>query len=216
MKSKSIITILIFVAILFTSCDNETIRAEGEVTTRSFSFTNYTGLRASDSFSVFVTFSDTEESIEIDANDNLHKNIVVEQDGNNLVIRLRDNVSIKGRSTLNVYIVTNDLSKFDLSGASEVSLENDWTTKAAEIVLSGASNLEGKINTEQLIVKLDGASDLDLFGSANSLNARLSGSSTFKDYDLSINDLTIEFSGSSDAFLTVNETIDAEASGPVL
>ncbi len=198
---------------LLTSCDHETIRATGEVTTKNYSFTDYTTLKVSDAFTVFVTFSDTEESVQIDANENLHQEIVVKQEQNSLIIRLKNSVTVKGNATLNAYIVTNSLSKFDISGATDVVLQNDWNTTSGEVILSGASEFEGEVSAQHLAIRLSGASDLDLFGATNSLSAKLTGSSTFKDYDLSIDDLTIDLSGASDAHLTINESIDITASG---
>jgi len=54
---------------------------------------------------------------------------------------------------------------------------------------------------------------LDLFGNTASLNAKLSGSSVLRDYDLNVEHLNIDLSGASEVFLSVNETIDIKGSG---
>ncbi|WP_273566735.1 head GIN domain-containing protein [Maribacter halichondriae] len=212
-QSKIFIGLIILSIGLFTSCDHDTIRASGEVTSLEYSIPDYSELKISNAFNAYVTFSDTEESIRIEANDNLHDKIIVNQEGNALVIRLKKFTSVRGNATLNAYIVTKNISTFDISGASRLTLENEWVESDARIDLSGASDFTGEVVAERLYLDMAGASSLDLFGKATFLNAKLSGSSNVRDYDLEVEDLKIELSGASDAFLSVNRTIDVSASG---
>ena len=88
-QSKFLIGLIILSAGLFMACDHDTIRASGEVTSLEYSIPEYSELEVSNAFNAYVTFSDTEESIRIEANDNLHDKIVVNQEGNALIIRLK-------------------------------------------------------------------------------------------------------------------------------
>lgn len=213
MKTKVLFIGLIFGAVLLTSCDHERIRASGEVTSREFSFSAYSGLKVSNAFTVYVTFSDTEESIRIDANENIQDRILVQKDGNDLSIKLQKFTTIKGNPTLNAYITTKSLSNIDLSGASELTLENGWVSQDAIIELSGASDFSGELSVDHLKLDMGGASTANIFGNVNALNAELSGSSEIRDYDLAVNRLNIELSGASEARVSVNEFIDIKASG---
>ncbi len=213
MKTTKIIIGLILAIGFLNSCDHDTIRATGEVTSLDYSIPSYSELKVSDAFNVYVTFSETEESVRIEANDNLHDKIIVKREGNTLVIKLDKFTSVRGNATLNAYIVTNDISTFDIRGASRLILENKWTVSDGRIDLSGSSDFTGEVNAERLYLDTTGASSLDLFGSTNWLNGKLKGSSSIHDYDLSVDNLKIELSGASEAFLEVNETIDITASG---
>lgn len=213
MKTKLFIGFIILSFGFLTSCDHDTIRATGEVTSLEYSIPDFSELEISDAFNAYVTFSDTEESIRIEANDNLHDKIVVKREGNALVIGLKKFTSIRGNATLNAYIVTKKILTFDISGAARVTLENAWVESDARIDLSGASDFMGEIAAERLYLDLAGASNLDLYGNTAFLNAKLSGSSEIHDYDLEVENLKMELSGASEAFLTVTETIDIRASG---
>lgn len=81
MKTKSTILFSLGLLLFLSSCDYEHVRADDEITTRDLSLSGYSGLKVSDSFDVYVTFSDTEEQITIEANDNLHDRIVVSREG---------------------------------------------------------------------------------------------------------------------------------------
>lgn len=213
MKTKSIVIFLSLALAILTSCDHDTIRAEGEVTSLDYSIPEYSALRVSDAFNVYVSFSDTEESVRIDANDNLHDKIIVKRDGNTLVIRLKTFTNVRGNATLNAYISTKDIQRFDLGGASRVTLENEWNVRKGSLELSGASDFTGEIIADQLNIDMSGASNVDLFGRVIKVDADLSGSSDIKDYDLAVQNLRIDLSGASEAFMSVSESIDIEATG---
>lgn len=213
MKTKIIVFGLVLALGFFTSCDHDTIRASDEVSTLDYSIPDYATLRISSAFNANVTFSDTEESIRIEANENLHNKIIVKREGNALVIKLKPFTNVRGNATLNAYIVTKDISTFDIAGASKLTLENQWTISDGHIELSGASNFTGKIETELLNLDMSGASSLDLYGNASSLDADLSGSSDIRDFDLSVIDLKIDMSGASEANLSISESIEIRASG---
>ncbi len=213
MKTKSIVIVLALVLGLLTSCDHDTIRASDEVSSLDYSIPEYSTVKISNAFNTKVTFSDTEESIRIEANENLHDRIIVQREGNSLIIRLKKFTSVRGNATLNAYIVTKDISRFDISGASKLTLENLWDTADGRIELSGASNFTGEIAADRLNLDMSGASSLDLYGSAISMDAHLSGSSDIRDFDLSVDNLKIDMSGASEAYLLIRESIDIRASG---
>ncbi len=213
MKTKSIYIGLIVLCGLISSCEHEVVRARGGLTTTEAHFSGYSALQVSDAFNVYVRFSDTEEKIEIEANENLQDRIIVEMEGRTLRIRLKNHLSIKGNATLNAYITTKSIDDFDVSGASKVALESEWVASEGSLNLSGASEFTGELDLGQLEMDASGASDTDLFGTASSLNASLSGASTLKNYDFVIEALDIRLSGASDAYLSVNKTIDIDASG---
>jgi len=212
MKSNLIFGLLATV-LLLSSCDTETIRVSDEISTREYAFTDYSGLQVSGDFDVFVRFSDTEERIEIEANTNLQDKIIVSKGGNTLKIRLENNVSVRGNATMKAYITTRNLDDYTISGDSYVELENTYTGNTVTIDVTGDSRFTGELEVNRLLVDLKGDSEIDVFGTANTLDADLSGDSELKDFDMSVQNLIIKLSGDSEAFLSVTETIDVDASG---
>lgn len=211
MKTKSIGIALALISLTFYSCDHDRIRAKGEVTEVEYSFSDYSTLKVSNAFNVYVSFSEGEESIRIKANDNLHDKIIVRKEDNALVIRLKRFTSVLGNATLDAYITTNSISDFDITGASHLYLEDEWIAQNGTIELTGASEFSGALNVSNLSLDMGGASNADIYGDVDYLNADLSGSSDLRDYDLSVNRLNIELTGASDANLSVNESIEIEA-----
>lgn len=213
MKTRILSICLLGICLSFNACYTDSIRGSEEISTVEIGLSGYTGLEVSHAFNAFVRFSETEERIEIEANENIQDKIRVRKEGDNLVVELRNNTNLRGNVTLNVYITTRSLTYFRASGASNISLQDPLVAGNTTIRLSGASNFFGEINTGNLELRSTGASEADIFGSADDFDADLNGSSTLRDYDLVVGNLNIELSGASDAYLSVTETIDIDASG---
>ena len=213
MRKITFFTGLILALALFVSCEHDSVRASDEISSLTYGIPNYSAVKVSSAFNAYVTFSATEESIRIEANDNLHEKIVVKKDGNDLIIKLEEFTNVRGNATLNAYITTNNVERFYMSGASKLVLENQWVATDARIKLSGASSLTGEVDFERLDLDMSGASSIDIFGNAVAVDARLTGSSDFRDYDLSVERLKLSMSGASDTFVSVSESIDIDARG---
>jgi hypothetical protein len=166
-----------------------------------------------DAFEVFITFSNSTESIEVEANDNLHDYIEIENFNGRLEIGLQRGVNIRGNAHLRVNITTKNVHTYDISGASFVKLESPWSGSNLDVFVSGASSFDGKIDAGKASINLSGASSTDLGGTVRNLHSTLSGASRLDDYDLVIQNLEMDLSGASSARLTVQESIMLEASG---
>ena len=212
MKNR-IILCLSLIVIFATSCDKETIRVSGEVVRTEVNISGYSGLRVSNAFHVNVAFSDNEEKIIVEANEDIQDRIAIRKEGDYLIVKLKNQTNIRGNATLNVFITTRNIHSYDVSGASNITLDNPLSAQRVALKLSGASMFTGELFAEELEVNASGASDVDIFGSASNLDALLEGASNLRDYDLLVNILDIRLSGASTAFLSVAEKIDISASG---
>lgn len=216
MKTYQFLLLAFVSSLIMTSCDEvfkDDVVPAGSVTTRNASFSGYRMIDASHAFSVFVTFSDTEESIEIEANDNLHQHIEVRMENNTLKIGLERNVNIKGSATLNAYIVTRPIAEFAASGASRFLVEDEIIDEDVSVYLSGASSFTGHIDANRLYTDISGASLINISGGSTIFDVEASGASNIGDYEFATNFLKADLSGASNMSLTVMDEIDIEASG---
>lgn len=213
MKLLSQINHLIILFLLLSSCSDDTIYVSNEVTTKDYEFTDFTSLEVNDNFKVYLTFSDTEEKLKVEANENLHSYIRLIQEGEKLIIKIHDIPRIKGQEVLNIYIATKTIKKFNLVGNSKLNLENTLNTNELTINLTGNSFFTGPINSEKVKLTSKGNCMIDLSGKVNYLDANLTGNCEFSNYNLKIEKLKINFSGNSNAYLTVNDEISIDAAG---
>lgn len=199
-------------ALLF-SCSKETIRVSDRITEVALDIKNYSGIKVSDAFTVFLDFDNQNEGVVIEANENIQNLIIVQIEGDYLRIKLKENTNIKGDAVMNIYLSKRTLNEILVAGASQIILNNTWNNERSKIELSGASNLVGEVTIDELELLASGASNVDLYGNVMMLRASLQGSSNLKDYDLNTSSLEMILSGASNAYLGVSESIKITASG---
>lgn len=215
---KNILSYLILptAIVLLSSCEKigNSVVPSGNVTEKSHSTADFYGLDISDAFNAYITFSEGDNSITIEANENLHEYIEVKNEGDRLIVGLRNNINIRrGNATLKVYITCEQLSSFEASGASNIYLSDLLRVPKAYIELSGASKLKGTVNVSELKADISGASEIELNGTLAEFEFDASGASNLKNYHLSTDYFAASLSGASNAQITVNYELDVEASG---
>lgn len=217
MKNFPIVLVVIGFAMMMTSCDKETITPaitpSSQITTVEKDITNFNKLVAANEFEVFLTFSDTKESIEIEANENLQDLIIIEKSGQTLELKMKPNTTINGNETIKIHITTKEIIDFKLAGEVEVNLMNDLATNDLEIELAGESQIEGQVIIRHLVAKMAGESVLNLTGQVATFDLNSAGDAIIKDYDLICQKLDAKLAGETEVFLTVTETIDVNAAG---
>lgn len=114
---------------------------------------------------------------------------------------------------LRAYVSFKTLESLEASGASDFIINGTYKGSSVKIKLSGACDIKGKINFDNLQLDLSGASTVKANGYVQNLNIDASGASDIKNYDLITDNCVAEISGASDVKITVNKSISAKASG---
>ncbi len=138
-------------------------------------------------------------------------NMITEVQDNTLKIYQKKNLHKLGHMA--VYITVKDIEAIKASGGSDVRSDNGWKVDKLEIKASGGSDIFMKIEADEFICKISGGSDASLSGNVGKFQVEASGGSDIRAKDLiaDISDLTI--SGGSDATVTANKEIIANANG---
>lgn len=216
MKTNAILIALLGVSAFAMSCEKENIdiNPTTNISSRDYSINNFTDLVIEDPFTAYITFSSSEESLRIEANDNLHAFIDVEESGGTLKISLEDDVNLRsGNVVLKIYLTTKDVATIEATGASNVFLQNELIRTSLDLEISGASNFQGSLQVDQLNVFLNGASNVDIDGSAHRMDIQAIGGCNMTDFDFSTDLLYADLTGASNVSATVNEKLEVEASG---
>ncbi len=213
MKTNRIYILIALFTLIISSCSLDTIRVTNNdaVTYRTLNITDFNAIEIANSFNAYITFSDTEESIEIEANDNLHDYIIARKENNKLVVHIKNNVKIKGRETLNIYITTKSITDFSVAADSKIILQNALIKDNAKIRVTADSFFSGEVHVDHLELKAFADAKADLSGIIGLLNANLSADAQLVDYDLQVEDLKMKMAADCDANITVTNTIDIEA-----
>jgi hypothetical protein len=213
MKTNRLYPFLAILVLLFTSCsiDHVSVSADDTVTYKHVAISDYDSVEIANGFNAYIEFSETEESIEIEANENLQQLIIGRIENNKLTVKVKNNVNVRGDATLNVYIKTKSINNFKVSADAKIILENTLNTSDASIYITADSYFAGNLEVENLELYATADARAELNGHVNDLNANLSADAQLADYNLVVEDLKIKMTADCDAFLTISNTIYIDA-----
>ena len=175
-------------------------------------------IKISNAFTVYIS-QGNEDAVAISASKaEYREKIITRVENGVLIIRFDDDKKFwKGwngdKQKLTAYISIKKIDRLDVSGACDVFFEDGVSSEDLSVRLSGASDLKGKIDAKKLSFDISGASDATISGNAAELSVEASGASDFKGYELVTNYCTAEASGASSVNITVNKELNAKASG---
>jgi hypothetical protein len=202
-----------------------TAEGSGNVITREVQVEGFDKVRIQNQFKARITKGD-EFRVTVRVDDNLVQDLDIGESGTRIVvggnvmrnrtldIRLQADRSYTLRNvTLEVDIVTPDLTQIDASGASEVKLVGFESGEDLTLKGSGASNISGEITADTLSIDVSGASKVRLSGAADHISIRASGASTADLRGVPAITAEVDSSGASRLHVNVTDSLDAVASG---
>lgn len=154
--------------------------------------------------------------IAVSASDEKYKERIKTVIENNVLkIYFEDDKAWKNNSNrkLKAYVSFKELEELAASGASDILVTGSIEANTFKLSMSGASDFTGDIKASVLTIDLSGASDINITGKAKTVNIESSGASDVKGYGLLADVCNAKASGASDINITVNERIEASASG---
>jgi hypothetical protein len=114
---------------------------------------------------------------------------------------------------IRAYVSAKSIRLLSASGACDVNVNGELKSDELVLKLSGASDFKGGVRASSLKIDLSGASDVVIRGTAGNLSINASGASHFKGFDLAADNCRVDASGATDIKITVNKVLNAEASG---
>ncbi|GAA4957637.1 head GIN domain-containing protein [Algibacter aquimarinus] len=179
---------------------NPGVKGNGNVTTEERTINDsFTAIKASEGLNVYLTQSDN-ESISVEADENLQELIIVEVDEGVLKIHTKENI---GRSkSKKVMVSFKDISSITSTSGSDVYSTNTITSDNLKLKTTSGSDMKLEVNTTILDCKSTSGSDLKLSGTTNELIAEATSGSDIKAGNL--NAVSSKVKATSGADITVN------------
>ncbi len=176
---------------------------------------NFNGISVSSGIDLFLT-QGSSENLTIKGRNDVIENVIVEQNGNEVVIKYKSGMnwsSLFKNQSIKVYVNYKTLKKLSASGGSDVYTQNTLKTEMLSLSASGGSDLKLALTCRDLNLSVSGGSDAELKGSAENLRVTASGGSDVDAFAFPVNYAQANVSGGSDANLFVNKILEAGASG---
>lgn len=191
------------------------VRGSGYAVTSTFELGTFTRVMAMQNCKVLIV-PDAVTTVAVTCDDNLRPYLTVEKNSaDSIVIGLRQGY-IYLDTTFSAEVHVPALSGVDMSGASQVIVQQGFAAMPAlSVTLSGASTADiQQVTVGTLTADLSGASTLGASGSADALSVTLSGASTARLLDLPAASARADLSGASECWLSVGSgPVDLTASG---
>jgi hypothetical protein len=173
---------------------------------------SFHAIRVSDGIDLYI-MQGAEEGVvvsatEIDYRDKM-KTVV---ENGELKIFLGAGWNWKGKK-LKAYVSVKSLDRLRAIGGADIFVQGALKTDKLNLVLTGGSDFTGQVAVTDLTIDQSGGSDVHIKGSAVNVKIDASGGSDFKGFDLIAEYAIVQASGGSDAAITVNKEMAAEASG---
>jgi len=183
--------------------------------TKNFPVKNFNSIGVSSGIDLYLTQGGS-ESVSIKSDEETLKNIVVEQNGNNINIKFKDGFSLSGifkNREIKAYVNYKTLTALAASGGSDVYTHNQLKTNKLAIRSSGGSDLKLDVACQDVTIQSSGGSDIEIKGKATNMSIQSSGGSDIDAYGLITDYAKVQASGGSDVSIYVNKGLEAAASG---
>ena len=188
------------------------VDGSGAVITQEREVSDFDGVVFASEGMVVITVGG-EESLRIEAEDNLMPYLESTVRGGTLEIRTESGVDIDPTTEIIFAIGVDDLTAIDLSGAGTIAV-GDVDTAAFEVTLRGAGDITvTSLAVEMLDVELLGAGEVTATGVADFQKVSIMGVGSYHGDELESRIADVAIPGSGDATVWVADELDVEING---
>jgi len=185
------------------------VNGSGHVVTQEREAAYFNSVKVSTAIDLILTQGNN-ESISVEADDNLHEYIITEIKNNTLHIYTEAN--IRDAREMNVYVTMKNIEEISATSAGDVVGKSVINSDALYLSTSSAGDIDLEVNVQKLTCKISSAGDMTLSGKTDELEADLSSAGDLNAFDLTSRIARVSASSSGDANITVMEKLWARAS----
>jgi hypothetical protein len=153
----------------------------------------------------------TEQSVRIEAEDNILPLLRTKVDGQTLEIENKR--CIRNHRPINIYATMRDVRELEIRGSGKIIGETKITSPKLDINISGSGKANLDVDVEKISSKISGSGDLAFSGRANDFDVTVSGSGNIRARNLQTTNSSISVSGSGDCIVTVKDELKVMISG---
>ena len=210
--------ILSFVLLMLTvtSCNNvfrQRISGNGSITTQTRSVSSTDKIKCSGNYDIALT-QGSPASVKIETDENLQEYIVTENDGDELSIHTRNDVNVDPSKKTKIYITTDKLEEFTLTGNGTVNTQGKFSgSDHLDLSIAGSGNMHFNVNTPKVSSSISGTGDIYITGETKDSKIEVAGSGNYHADDLKSESVTVKIAGTGDAYVFADSTLDINIAG---
>lgn len=213
MKQFTGYAFLVLLALSQTGCDDHGVKGSGVSSSESRKVGDFHAISLTGSMDIDYTDGPAEDVV-IEAEDNILPLITTEVKDGRLVIRTKDNTSIRTHKKILVKVTAPDVEELSLAGSGTIRLVNEWEQDDhIKVAVTGNGNIIGTVNSPQVKVAVTGSGDVKMKGATKDLAVDIAGSGSFDGYDLKAENTEVHVGGSGDAKVHASVKLDVHVAG---
>ncbi|RXQ95120.1 DUF2807 domain-containing protein [Ancylomarina salipaludis] len=186
------------------------VRGNGKVTTENREVSNFTGIKVSGAFTIYLT-QDENCSLKVVVDENIQD--LIKTEVRNDVLYIKNEKSIHDTKKMELYIGFKNLHFIKASGAISLKNENSLKFDELEIEINGASSAKLELTANKLSIDNSGASSISLKGTVKELNIDISGAGSVNAVDLKASEAQVDISGVGTGKVYVEDKLKVSISG---
>ena len=211
-KILKIIGLLAIGLLLTTACGLRTIQGSGDVVTESRDVSGFDRVSHTGIGRVIITQGD-EESLTIEADDNLMEYITSEVRDGTLELGFTDNLRVDPIPSIVFRVNVNDLKALESVGVGAFEIEK-LNTDQLELSTSGTGVITiDELTVTDLVVAADGTGSIKLAGTAETQEIKLVGAGDYEAPDLESQTAAVDVTGTGSVEIWVLDSLDVVITG---
>jgi hypothetical protein len=196
-----------------TSCINgqywKTVEGHGKVVTKERKTDSFTDVKVSSGIDVYLK-QGNEESVSVEADENLHEYILTEVRGG--VLNVYSEYNIRRAEKMRVYVTMKEIRSVKTTSAGNVVGESPINSDKLELSATSAGDIKLDVHAKNIEIDISSSGDITVSGETDELRADLSSAGDLHAYNLSAREADISVSSAGNADVNVTDRITARAS----
>jgi hypothetical protein len=185
------------------------VRGNGNVVTKERKVESFTGVRVSSAIDLYLKQGDN-ESMSVEADENLHEYIITEVKGG--VLNVYADANIRDAEKRIVYVTMKEVNSVKTTSAGDVVGQTPVKTDRLELSTSSAGDIKLEVYAREIDLNISSSGVITLTGEAEKLNGDLSSAGDLNAYELLVKEADLSASSAGNADINVSERIRARAS----
>jgi hypothetical protein len=194
------------------SCKISSVHGSGNVISENRAVSGFSRVSISGSGNLFIEQGD-EESLTIEAEDNILPIITTKVSGNTLNIGFKLGTNVSTIKSIEFHLQVKDLDSISTSGSGNVDCSG-LSTSNLIIKTSGSGDIDiSNLITTSIDINSSGSGNYTLAGETDSLNLSFSGSGACNAGDLKSKECKIKATGSGDFIVNISDDLNVSING---
>lgn len=187
------------------------IKGSGNMVTKNVSIQPFTELKVSGVFSVMLEQGSKEE-VRIEADDNLLEMFEVKNEGNMLVIDMKDGIDIESRKGMKVYVSFKNLKKMVLATVGNIKSQENLSFSDLDLRNHSVGNVDLDMSVQSLDLDNASVGNMKLSGKAENAVMKNNSVGNLSASDFVVQKLDIDNNGIGSAEVNAQKEIKVKDS----